>query len=343
MGFRRFGKNELNPDEVRMTLGEHLEELRSRLIRAIVALALGAIACYVFIDPIQGFLGAAVFAVLRNHHLPTDMYVFGPTEQLMLEIKLALIIGFILTAPYSLVQLWGFVAAGLYPHERKWVRRFVPVSIVLFFVGVIFFVVIVNPLFLEFLINYSTKELPDMERYLPSFLRSEDSRSTTTRPFETWPTTQPELSRIPPFSNDPRNPPEGYCWLNRTAHEIRVRYGEQTYALRLQEVGRHNRILPTIRVTEYMMLVLQTAAAFGLGFQVPVVVALLSTIGIVSAAQMTGVRKYVWFVIAIVAAVVTPSPDVASMMLLCVPMVLLFEAGLVAARFIERERGPKEA
>src|SRR5690606_11818633 len=147
---RLFRRTETNPDEVRMTLGEHLEELRSRLLRAIAALVVGAIVCYIFIEPIFYFLAGPLFAILKAHGLPAEMSYFDVTELFMMDIKLAVIIGFIVTAPYSLAQIWGFIAAGLYPHERRWVRRFIPVSIGLFFAGALFFLTIVMPIFLDF-------------------------------------------------------------------------------------------------------------------------------------------------------------------------------------------------
>ena len=93
-----------------------------------------------------------------------------------------------------------------------------------------------------------------------------------------------------------------------------------------------------IKIQEYLIFILQMAAAFGGGFQVPVIVALIATIGVASAKQMAKARKYVWFGIAVAAALITPTPDATTMMFLMVPMVLLFEAGLIAARIIEKER-----
>jgi sec-independent protein translocase protein TatC len=343
MPLRRFLRraDEFSPDEVRMTLGEHLEELRSRIIRAIIALVLGGILCYVFIDYIEGFFTTALFSVLRSHGLPAEMSYFSVAETFVTDFKLAFIVGFIVTAPYILTQLWGFVGAGLYPHERKWVRRFVPVSIALFFVGAFFFLIVVTPIFLDFFISYR-KSLPDLSRWMPGILLPHNEPiHTSSRPAEAWPTSAP-ASRIPAFAVDPKDPPEGEPWMNQAEHEIRVRFGDKTYATsQLRQVGEENKVQPNIRIGEYMTFVLQMAAAFGVGFQVPVVVALLATIGIATAAQMGAVRKYVWFGICIAAAIITPSPDVTSMMLLFVPMTLLYEAGLLAARIIERERQKK--
>src|SRR5689334_2127363 len=145
---RFFRGDEFDPDDVRMTLGEHLEELRSRLIRCVVALVLGAAVCFYFIDDIEGALTSALFHVMRRHKYSPDMMYTGVAEPFIADFQLALILGLILTAPYILWQLWGFVAAGLYRHERKWIRRFVPVSIALFYAGSLFFIVVVIPLFL---------------------------------------------------------------------------------------------------------------------------------------------------------------------------------------------------
>ena len=97
-----------------MTLGEHLEELRSRVVRALLALGVGAILCYVFIDPIMGLLTSPVFAVYKRHGMSPTMQALSPGEMLFTDLKVSMILGVILSAPYSIWQIWGFVAAGLY-------------------------------------------------------------------------------------------------------------------------------------------------------------------------------------------------------------------------------------
>lgn len=315
-----------------MTLGEHLDELRARLIRCVVALLVGGTVCFYFIREITGALTDSLYTVMLRHGYAPDMTYGGVAEPFLANFQLALILGFILTAPYILWQLWGFVAAGLYRHERKWVRRFVPISIGLFFAGTVFFLVVVTPLFLDFFIGYQ----PD----LPSVPISVDLLGNS-HPVETQPAAWPaEVTvRLPHFSRDPKNAPDGAVWINESVKEMRTRLGSETYALAQLKKADVHRLTPMIRIQEYLVFVLQMAAAFGLGFQVPVVVALIATIGIASSRDMARVRKYVWFGIAVAAAIITPSPDVTSMMLLFVPMVLLYEAGLLAARLIERERG----
>lgn len=328
-----------HPDDVRMTLGEHLEELRSRIIRALIGLFAGAILCYCFVDKVQAFLCLPMYEVLRSQGMEAKITYLNPPEMFLTDLKIAFIVGFILSAPYSLTQIWGFIAAGLYANERKWVSRFAPVSIALFFIGAGFLLTIVSPLLIRFLVSYRT-ELPDIGKVLPiaRWLIPEKDFSIRTDHPEGLPAAAdwPKLPAV--TKEDPNNPPESAMWINLESREIRVRYGDVIYTVgKLQEIGRRNIIEPTIRIGEYVMFVLHLAAAFGIGFQVPVVVAFLATVGIATPAQMGALRRYVWFGMAVVSAVITP-PDVTSMVFLLLPMILLYEVGLLAGRLIVKER-----
>ncbi|MBI4581197.1 MAG: twin-arginine translocase subunit TatC [Planctomycetes bacterium] len=350
MGFFRklFIPADTNPDDVRMTLGEHLEELRSRIIRALVGLAVGAVVAYGFIGHIQSILIWPVFIIYRRHGYEPVVHTFAPSEAFMMSLKVALIIGIILSAPYSLMQIWGFVAAGLYPRERRWVRSFAPVSIILFFAGALFLIVVVNPLLLDFLLTYQT-ELPDVSWMMPQRL----IKSGVPPMMEVSPESQPAAglrgqTPIPSYETDP--PPDqmaqGVFWLNRTERQLRILWDDQIWAsghLAPVGVAPRNRVEPDLRLSEVIPFTLQLAAAFGIGFQVPVAVAFIAAIGLFSAADMAQYRRHVFFVMAIAAAVITPSPDPFSMMLLLIPMAGLFEAGLFTARRIERKRGDRES
>lgn len=318
----------LNPDDVRMTLGEHLEELRTRVVRALVAIGVGAIVSWVFIQYIVGIIVRPMFNALDAHDMPRDMIQTAPQEVFLMELKVAFLAGFILTAPYALTQIWGFVAAGLYPHERKWIRRFVPVSIALFFIGALFMLFVVAPVMLNFFLEYRSE-------YPRFMIDREPMADVVPQTQPVWPASEP----MPAFADDPPNPPQGMPWFNTTAHEVRIRWGNQNYMFStLRKIREGNRIIPMIRMQDYVLLVLGMMAAFGIGFQMPVVVALIATIGIATAKEMAGVRRHVLFAIAIASAVITPSADLFSMLALMVPMAVLFEIGLLAARFIEREK-----
>jgi len=336
--FFRRGKTD-HPDDVRMTLGEHLEELRSRVIRAIIGLFVGAMLCYVFVDKVVAFLCLPMYEVLLSQGFEPKITYLNPAEPFFTDLKIAFIVGLIVSAPYSLMQIWGFIAAGLYPNERKWVSRFAPVSITLFFIGAGFLLTIVSPLLIRFLVSYR-HELPDVGKVLPVvrwLIPKADLAIPTGDPVEL--PSEADWPKLPAVEKeDPDNPPESGMWVNLDQREIRVRYGETIYTLgKLKDVGRKNVIEPTIRISEYVMFVLHLAAAFGIGFQVPVVVAFIAMVGIATPQQMGRLRRYVWFAMAVISAVITP-PDPSSMVLLLVPMILLYEVGLLAGRLIVKER-----
>ncbi len=335
-----------DPDEIRMTLGEHLEELRSRLIRAIVAIVVGTILCFIFVDKLIALLIWPVQLVLRKHGFDDHLTTLSPAEMMITSLKVSMIVGIILTAPYSLSQIWGFVAAGLYPHERKWVSRFAPVSIALFFAGVAFMLFIVSPLLMNFLLAYQTK-LPQLHPYMPEWilnvleLKEAPPDGEGQEPEELWPTSQPVS--MPMFRKDPELtdevPPKGVPWINKPDREVRVRIDDEIYTLsRLRPADPDSiTVVPELRISDTIVFILQLAAAFGIGFQVPVVVAFIALIGVASAAEMGKMRRYIWFGMAIASAVITP-PDPTSMIMLLGPMFVLLEFGLIAARLIERGR-----
>jgi sec-independent protein translocase protein TatC len=356
--WRRTKPDYVNPDDVRMTLGEHLEELRSRLIRAIIALVVGAVICFIYSDELLGFLCAPIFAILRKEGYPTELGFFSPAEAFMISLKVAIIVGFILTAPFSIAQIWGFVAAGLYPKERKWVRRFAPTSIVLFFTGAAFLLIVAAPMLYGFLLSYQNV-LPDRANLYPAWLLGGKEREPIkVQHLDTgWPeilASQPAASlpeagqvggrpwpRVPALMEDPVSPPEGVFWLNCKEHQLRVRYGDEVYHLGssgLVPVTQGPRLRPDIRISDNIIFVLELSAAFGIAFQVPVVVAFLAAVGIVPVREMARLRRYVWFGMSIAAAIITPTTDVVSMMFLLLPMVVLYEIGLWVGRIIEKRR-----
>jgi sec-independent protein translocase protein TatC len=116
-----------NPD--RMSFLEHLEELRVRLIRMLVALLAGFLVTWNFREPIFRFLTQP----LRKTHPEVQFIYTSPTEALMLYMKMAFFVGIFVAAPFLLYQVWAFVAPGLYPHEKRYALPFV-------FLGTLFFV-----------------------------------------------------------------------------------------------------------------------------------------------------------------------------------------------------------
>src|SRR5258706_8793186 len=136
-----------------MTLIEHIRELRSRLLKACVAIILGAVVAYFFARQIQSFIIAPYCDFMREHN-PTgvcQMNTTGVLDQFMLQLKIALYVGLVVSAPFWLYQLWAFIAPGLHKRERRYGYIFAAVATPLFAAGFSLGYVLVNrsmPVFL---------------------------------------------------------------------------------------------------------------------------------------------------------------------------------------------------
>ena len=157
----------------RMTIVEHLEELRRVLIISLAAWLVASILAFVFNGFILGLLLHPLKVVLANVHDIVNKAIFtSPTEGLTVPIKIATIVGFILALPVILWQAWSFVSPGLRPVERKLVGPFIGSAIVLFGCGAAF-AYFVMPLGLGFLAGFLGNNaiyFPDIDQYLSFFL-----------------------------------------------------------------------------------------------------------------------------------------------------------------------------
>src|SRR5437868_6002601 len=121
-----------------MTLMEHLYELRSRLFKAVLAMVVGLV--------VGLFLSSRTLNVLRHpfdqavislHIQGTKLQVLGPTDYLVLQLKVALYVGLLLSCPIWLYQLWSFITPGLHKNERRWAYTFVAAATPLFVTGAV--------------------------------------------------------------------------------------------------------------------------------------------------------------------------------------------------------------
>jgi sec-independent protein translocase protein TatC len=150
----------------KMSFLEHLDELRRRIIYAVLALAAGFIVCCFFIGQIFDFIMRPMQLLLP----PGGTLVYtDPSEAFILYIKIAAIAGLLLASPAVFTQLWLFVAPGLYAHEKKWAIPFVTMSTVFFIVGAAFAHYIVFPLTWKFFVGFTTDILTFMPRIETSF------------------------------------------------------------------------------------------------------------------------------------------------------------------------------
>jgi sec-independent protein translocase protein TatC len=170
-------------------------------------------------------------------------------EAFMVYIKVSIVTGFVLASPWVFYQLWSFIAAGLYPNEKRYVNVFLPFSIGLFLAGV---------LMCEFLV-------------IPKAIQA-------------------------------------LLWFNEW--------------LGLQ---------PELRLNDWLGFAILLPLVFGLSFQTPLVMLFVERIGLLTVDQMRHSRRIAWFVMAVFAAVVTPT-DAFSMIFLWIPMSLLYELGILLCR-----------
>ncbi len=300
-----------------MSLGDHLEELRMRLLRALLGLGVGLTIGLILGRPIVSFMegpyndATAKFLFSTELNFQSDLdngtisqamrqifddngvllpsnvmvgrkgYLFSSKRWLITAdenrycikkkkgklniyeltplmviavaagfvsyVKIALITGVVLSSPWVFYQLWMFIAAGLYPHEKRYVHLAAPFSAALFITGALFFLLVVAPLTLKFLVAFNERML-----------------------------------------------------------DVRSQFTFQHY----------------ISFVSQLMLV------FGLAFQTPTAIFFLNKTGLVSLQALKKSRKFVLLAVFIVAAMATP-PDVISQITLAIPLYLLFELGIL--------------
>lgn len=160
-------------DERRMTIVEHLQELRRVLIISMAAWVAATIAAFVFNGFVLDLILRPLKTILRNAHsiVPTAIFT-SPTEGLTVPIKIAAIVGLIAAMPIILWQAWTFIAPGLRPVERKFAVPFVASAVLLFAAGGAFayFVMPIGLNFLATFLHGNAVYFPDINEYLSFFL-----------------------------------------------------------------------------------------------------------------------------------------------------------------------------
>ncbi len=143
-------------EDAKMSLTEHLIELRKRLTNALIALGIGFIGCYYFKD--------VLFAVITKplvESLPKNSYLIytGLTQAFFTYMKVAFFSSLILTSPFIFFQVWKFISPALLPQEKKYVVPFVLSSTILFLSGVIFGYFVVLPPAFRFFVSFNNEYL----------------------------------------------------------------------------------------------------------------------------------------------------------------------------------------
>ena len=272
-----FRKSEDESEDIQMTFGEHLDELRKVLMHIGIAFVLLFIALFtffkgdiiniVFYPSESDFITNRLFAkladltgteALRINANPLQIYNTKIAGQFMLHIKASAVGALVIAFPYIIGQLWGFVKPALSTNMQRRTRLIVWKIVFWFFLGVAFSYFIIAPLGINFLANYEA---------------------------------------------------------NGSIQNI-------------------------IDVSSYVSTVLGVCLAAGLVFQLPLLIRLLASIGIVSSAWLRKNRKIAIVVILALSALITP-PDIISQLLIFVPFYILYEYGISIAKNIEKQNADR--
>jgi Sec-independent protein secretion pathway component TatC len=209
-----------------------------------------------------------------------------------------------------LYQLWMFIATGLYAHERKWVTRYIPLSISLLISGMLFVYFLVLPWTVQFFVDFGNSiPLPSVEqkivdKYTP-------------------------LMNVSVLEGDPAKPKDGDVWLNSWEMKLKIYHKGQA---QIVPILPSSMLAPQIRLDTYIDMVVMMLLTFGLSFQLPLLVMALVRIGIVEIAALKKARRVVYFILLIVASVITPGDVITATIALTIPLALLYELGIFLAR-----------
>ena len=318
----KFPRVDFNPDAFRMSVGDHLEELRSRLIKALVGVVLAfAVGLVVAKGTLLPFVAAPMIGALKGADVTPQLFYTSVTDPFFVYLKLASIAAFVVAGPWVLWQGWGFIASGLYPHERKAVTGYLPLSLGLFFGGIYFAWKVILPITLAFFLGFGgTIPLPQAGES-PRVAVEADVRVS-----------------VPTLAGDPVTPLPNEIWYDAVAQRLKMNLGGQ---IRVIPFGPQNLAAPIITLPQYVSLVLLLLVVFGLSFQMPLVVTALIRTRLVEADTMRQNRRYIYFGIVIAACVITPGDVLTATLGLLGPLILLFELGLwLGERGLKRSEAP---
>jgi sec-independent protein translocase protein TatC len=250
----------INNEQNQSTISEHLLELRSRIIKSLIFFALAFIISYINADKIYDFLLQPYVKALGNDGVGNKRLIFTALQETFVTyIKLSFFSALFFSFPVFLIQVWKFIAPGLYSNEKKAILPFMIATPVLFLLGAFLAYQFIMPLAIKF------------------FLSFESLTSQTSMPIQL-----------------------------------------------------------EAKVSEYLSLIMIFMIAFGLSFELPVLLILLATVGFVDSKYLSERRRYIIVIIFIVAAIITP-PDPISQIGLAIPLMLLYEISILIIKYLEKK------
>ncbi|MDQ2948475.1 MAG: twin-arginine translocase subunit TatC [Acidobacteriota bacterium] len=246
---------------LRMSFLEHLEELRSRIIRILAGLGVAFVFSLLFAGKLWDIVSEPAITALKHLHVePPRLAMITPMEGFsIIWVKLPLLCSVFLASPWILYQVWAFISPGLYKKERRWATPFIFCTAGLFIGGGLFAYFLAFRFGLEFLLG----------------------------------------------------------------------------------IGMMNNVQPVVTITEYFDLFVNVTLGVGIVFQMPVLIFFLTVLRLASPRFLIKHSRYAILAIVIIAAIVTPTPDVFNLMLFAVPMTLLYFVGVFAGYLMVLRREGK--
>ncbi len=249
-------------EESKAPLIEHLIELRSRLLKTVIAVGIAFLACFYFASDIFNIL-IVPYEQAVGEERQVELIFTAPQEYFFTQLKLALFGALFLAFPIIAGQIYMFAAPGLYRHERDAFLPFLIATPILFIIGASLVFFVVMPLAMQFFLS-----------------------------------------------------------MEQTGEGVA-------------------QIVHLPKVSEYLGLIMTLIFAFGLVFQLPVVLTLLGRAGLVDSDGLKAKRKYAVLGTFVMAAVLTP-PDPISQLGLAVPTLLLYELSIWSVKLVEKRRLERE-
>lgn len=319
------------PNDFRMPLGDHLEELRARLIHALIGSALALALTFYFGTNIIYWLAQPLMQARLVVGLPPQPITLDPSAGFTsVYLPVSLIAALIIASPWIVFQIWTFIATGLYDYERRVVYILAPFSTIMTVLGVLFTYHILLPVCLMFFLMWSM-QYPTFEATEPGWVIQ---RYAELSGLEDQPDVQlsdPATELVfPTYEADPVEPKQGQIWINATDGQIRAHYNGQTRVF-LETSSRM--MTPMHDLGRFVKF----AAMMGLGvviaFQLPVIMLVLGWSGLIDPTWLTSLRRYALLIAIITGAILTPT-DIVSMFVLAIPLYALYEFGLVLMKLV---------
>ncbi len=326
-----------------MSFGDHLTELRRRLIYAILGAAIGIGLCLYYDTNIIEFVYQPYLIALKWAGYPPHLQYFKTLGSFIVYFTTALKAGLVVASPWIIYQFWRFIASGLYPRERKVVYKYVGPSAFLFLLGVAFFFFLVLPFLLKFVMEFNQQvQVPPLKPTgWENFIYGPPRHLIHGHVYPTGAAGGP--LEIPMLRTDPTHftPGKAAIWYNTSQGQLRVHAGRQLLEINAEPAKALFAPIPMLH--DYLSFVTIMSLIFGLAFELPMVMLVLAKIGIVSAAQFRSMWRYAVLGLAIVAVLLAPSPDIFTFASIYIPLLTLYLAGLVLAGIAGRPRPEDDA